>query len=105
MSPRGRSLVVAIGGNALSPAGESASVANQFRHTRESMGVVVALAEEGWHIAIVHGNGPQVGDELRRNELAQGPEELRQNYAELERDFREFFPQLKEYVEGLRHTD
>ena len=30
----------------------------------------MALAREGWHIAIVHGNGPQVGDELERNELA-----------------------------------
>src|SRR5207245_8139325 len=25
---------------------------------------------EGWAIALVHGNGPQVGDELARNELA-----------------------------------
>ncbi len=28
------------------------------------------LAAEGWHIAIVHGNGPQVGDALERNEFA-----------------------------------
>jgi carbamate kinase len=28
------------------------------------------LARGGWRIAIVHGNGPQVGDELARNELA-----------------------------------
>jgi len=32
--------------------------------------VVVELAREGWHIALVHGNGPQVGDELVRNEVA-----------------------------------
>jgi carbamate kinase len=70
MSPHGRSVVVAIGGNALSPAGESASVANQFRHTRESMEPIVALALQGWRIAVVHGNGPQVGDELQRNEVA-----------------------------------
>lgn len=70
MSPQGRSLVVAIGGNALSPAGESASVANQFRHTRESMEPIVNMALLGWKIAVVHGNGPQVGDELQRNEVA-----------------------------------
>jgi carbamate kinase len=29
---------------------------------------VVELAREGWRIAIVHGNGPQVGNELIRNE-------------------------------------
>ena len=31
---------------------------------------MVELAREGWRIAIVHGNGPQVGDELVRNEVA-----------------------------------
>ena len=70
MSPGSRTVVVAIGGNALSPSGESASVTNQFRHTRESLASIVDLAREGWRIAIVHGNGPQVGDELLRNEEA-----------------------------------
>ena len=70
MSPGRRTVVVAIGGNALSPSGESASVANQFRHTRESLVSIVNLAREGWNIAIVHGNGPQVGDELLRNGVA-----------------------------------
>lgn len=65
-----RSVVVAIGGNALSPSGETASVANQFRHTRESLKPIVDMALAGWRIAIVHGNGPQVGDELQRNEVA-----------------------------------
>ncbi len=65
---RARTVVVAIGGNALSPAGEPAAVRHQFRHTRESLEPIVALAREGWRIAIVHGNGPQVGDALLRNE-------------------------------------
>jgi len=30
----------------------------------------VGLAAAGWHIVLVHGNGPQVGDELARNEIA-----------------------------------
>ncbi len=63
-------IVVALGGNALSPAGKRADIHDQFHHTRQSLGVVVALAAEGWRIALVHGNGPQVGDELVRNELA-----------------------------------
>jgi len=66
----GRRAVVAIGGNALSPAGESARVENQFRHTRESLSSVVDLIGAGWGVAVVHGNGPQVGDELLRNERA-----------------------------------
>lgn len=68
MPDRAPTIVVAIGGNALSPSGESASVHNQFRHTRESLQAIVPLAVDGWRIAIVHGNGPQVGDALVRNE-------------------------------------
>jgi carbamate kinase len=45
-------------------------VANQFRHARESVAPIVDLAKQGWRIVIVHGNGPQVGDELVRNEAA-----------------------------------
>lgn len=65
-----RTIVVALGGNALAPPGERATIANQFRHTRESLVPIVELAKEGWHIAVVHGNGPQVGDTLARNEMA-----------------------------------
>ncbi|MEN8144021.1 MAG: carbamate kinase [Gemmatimonadota bacterium] len=64
------SVVVAIGGNALSPPGESASVSNQFRHARESLAPIVNLALAGWRVVVVHGNGPQVGDGLLRNEVA-----------------------------------
>jgi carbamate kinase len=34
------------------------------------MAPLVELARAGWHIVLVHGNGPQVGDELVRNEAA-----------------------------------
>lgn len=62
--------VIALGGNALAPAGERATIHDQFRHTRESLGPIVDLALDGWNVCVVHGNGPQVGDELLRNELA-----------------------------------
>ncbi len=65
-----RAAVIAIGGNALSPAGERSTIADQFRHTRESLGPIVDLALDGWRVVVVHGNGPQVGDELVRNEKA-----------------------------------
>src|SRR5574340_342204 len=68
--PAAATAVVALGGNALSPAGERSSIADQFRHTRESLGPIVDLALDGWDLCVVHGNGPQVGDELARNELA-----------------------------------
>jgi carbamate kinase len=62
--------VIALGGNALYPAGEHSTIHDQFRHTRESLGPIVDLAHDGWNVCVVHGNGPQVGDELVRNELA-----------------------------------
>ena len=65
-----RTAVVALGGNALSPPGERSTISDQFRHTRESLGPIIDLAAEGWNLCIVHGNGPQVGDELVRNEVA-----------------------------------
>ncbi len=63
-------IVVALGGNAVAPPGERPTIANQFRHTRASLAPIVELARAGWRIALVHGNGPQVGDDLARNELA-----------------------------------
>jgi carbamate kinase len=62
--------VIAIGGNALAPAGERSTIHDQFRHTRESLGPIVDLALDGWNVCVVHGNGPQVGEELWRNEIA-----------------------------------
>lgn len=63
-----RTAVLALGGNALARFGERATIANQFRHARESVAPIIELARDGWRIAIVHGNGPQVGDELVRHE-------------------------------------
>ena len=68
----GRTVVVALGGNALLPPGERGDIHQQFAHTRESLAPIVAMARDGWRICVVHGNGPQVGDELQRNHLAQG---------------------------------
>jgi len=65
-----RTAVIAVGGNALSPPGERSTIADQFRHSRESLGPIVDLVLDGWSVVIVHGNGPQVGDELVRNEKA-----------------------------------
>ncbi len=65
-----RIAVLALGGNALAVAGEPPTVENQFRHARESVRPIVELVRSGWNVVIVHGNGPQVGDELLKNELA-----------------------------------
>lgn len=65
-----RSAVVALGGNALAPPDVRATISSQFSHARASVAPIVDLARDGWNLAIVHGNGPQVGDELVRGEVA-----------------------------------
>ncbi len=64
--------VVALGGNAISNPREPDTIANQFRHTREALVGVAELVKRGYHLAITHGNGPQVGNALLRVELAKG---------------------------------
>jgi carbamate kinase len=65
----GRRIVVAIGGNALSPEGQPGSLTGQHDHATEFSRVVAELVAEGWQVVVTHGNGPQVGYILRRGEL------------------------------------
>ena len=67
-----RTAVVALGGNAITLDGVPDTIANQFRHTRQSLEGVVALARSGFRLAITHGNGPQVGNAILRVEISRG---------------------------------
>jgi len=53
-------IVIALGGNALLKRGEVLSAENQRRNMRAAAGAL-ARACQGHEVAIVHGNGPQVG--------------------------------------------
>ena len=63
-------LVIAIGGNSLIPDGDHQSVQDQYAAAAETGDHIAGLVEQGWEVAISHGNGPQVGFILRRSELA-----------------------------------
>ena len=63
-------LVVAIGGNSLIKDAQHMSVPDQYRALGETSGHIAAIIKDGWHVAIGHGNGPQVGFILRRSELS-----------------------------------
>ena len=65
-----RPIVVALGGNAISRAGEEGNIAQQFAHSMETASCIAELVEEGYHPVITHGNGPQIGNILRRVELS-----------------------------------
>ncbi|RME61946.1 MAG: carbamate kinase [Caldilineae bacterium] len=62
--------VVAIGGNSLIKDKNHPEVAHQWDAVRETTGHIAQMIERGWRTVITHGNGPQVGFILRRNELA-----------------------------------
>ena len=63
-------LVIAIGGNSLIPDEQHMSVQDQYLAAAETDDHIANLVEQGWEVAISHGNGPQVGFILRRSELA-----------------------------------
>ncbi len=62
--------VVAIGGNSLIKDKQHKTVQDQYEAAKETCQHIVELMQDGWNVAIGHGNGPQVGFILRRSELA-----------------------------------
>jgi carbamate kinase len=65
-----RVAVVAIGGNSLIKDKDHQTVEDQYQAARETCEHIVDMIEQGWDVAIGHGNGPQVGFILRRSEIA-----------------------------------
>jgi carbamate kinase len=59
--------VIALGGNAIAATGKE-DIHEQFANTRKSLEGIVELIQEGYNLAITHGNGPQVGNALLRVE-------------------------------------
>ncbi len=70
--PRGSRVVVALGGNAITRAGEEGTVAQDYANLRGSLEAVVALVARGHQVILTHGNGPQVGNQMIRVEIARG---------------------------------
>ena len=65
-----KTVIIALGGNALSPKKEAGTIEQQFKHTRDSLKAVVDFVKKDYNICITHGNGPQVGAELSKNEIS-----------------------------------
>lgn len=60
--------VVAFGGNALLRGNEQGTISQQEKNTYETCLNLIPLIKEKFNIVITHGNGPQVGNILLRNE-------------------------------------
>src|ERR687883_737659 len=61
--------VVALGGNALMRPGERGTAAEQLANLRRAVAAMAPLLDQPG-LVITHGNGPQVGNELLRQERA-----------------------------------
>ncbi|MBZ5630538.1 MAG: carbamate kinase [Acidobacteriia bacterium] len=61
-------LVIALGGNAITRPGERGTIPQQFAHTAETLEHLVPLFHSDRRIVITHGNGPQIGNILIRSE-------------------------------------
>lgn len=63
-------LVIALGGNAMIGVDGSAGPQDQQVAIMTAMSAVADLVKAGHEIVLTHGNGPQVGNLLLKNELA-----------------------------------
>ena len=64
-------LVIALGGNAITRPGEPGTIPQQFAHTAETLDHLKPLFHSGCPIVITHGNGPQIGNIMIRVEEAE----------------------------------
>lgn len=63
--------VVALGGNALLRGDQAGTIDEQEQNTTETLENLVFLVMEGYDLVITHGNGPQVGNILMRNDAGE----------------------------------
>lgn len=63
-------VVIALGGNAMTSADGRAGPEDQRRAVEAAMDQVADLVAAGHQVVLTHGNGPQVGNLLVKNELA-----------------------------------
>ncbi len=63
--------VVALGGNALLRDNQQGTIDEQEQNTTDTLENLVFLLKEGYNLVITHGNGPQVGNILMRNDAGE----------------------------------
>ena len=67
---KSKTAVVAVGGNSLIADQWHQDVPSQWVACQQTCCSLAEMIKRGWNLVITHGNGPQVGFILRRNELA-----------------------------------
>lgn len=65
-----KTIVLALGGNAITKAKEKGTRDEQWSNIQSTCRHIAELVRQGHRIVITHGNGPQVGNLLLKNEVA-----------------------------------
>ncbi len=68
MAGEKKTVVVAIGGNAITQSGQRGTAQEQVENIGHCCGLIADMAAAGYRLVITHGNGPQVGNLLLQNE-------------------------------------
>jgi carbamate kinase len=63
--------VIALGGNALLRGDQLGTIEEQEQNTTDTLENLVHLIRDGYNLVITHGNGPQVGNILMRNDAGE----------------------------------
>ena len=63
--------VVALGGNALLRGDQVGTIEEQEQNTMDTLENLIFLLREGYNLVITHGNGPQIGNILMRNDAGE----------------------------------
>jgi carbamate kinase len=67
----GKLAVIALGGNALLRDNQLGTIEEQEQNTTDTLENIVFLLREGYDLVLTHGNGPQVGNILLRNDAGE----------------------------------
>lgn len=65
-----KALLIAIGGNSLIRAGQRGTISEQMENAAVTCKHIAELILRNFNVVVTHGNGPQVGAQLIRSELA-----------------------------------
>jgi len=63
--------VVALGGNAILRGNEEGTIVQQEKNVTDTLENLMPLLRDGYELVITHGNGPQVGNILMRNDAGE----------------------------------
>ena len=70
--------VIALGGNALLRGDQAGTIEEQEKNTTDTLENLVYLIKQGYDLVLTHGNGPQVGNILMRNDAGESQYQIPQ---------------------------